>query len=413
MSLNNFLSNIISFKYIIFVFIIYLLLKSNYSHINSHNINLNNILTFINDLNNHKSFYLYINYLKYCKSLKKNNNQFKKDNENPFLSICMCVYNIEKYIEMSILSVLNQSFKDFEIIIINDFSKDNTVNIINKLQLKDNRIRIINHEKNLGTYHSRAEGVFNSKGRYILFLDPDDMILNPNLFEILFIYNLYFNLDIIEFTVYHTIEGKKKIFYPEEHIFNHNHRFKEKIIKQPKLSNILFHEPQTNNYTYVFCRTIWNKLYRREVILQSINYIGEDYYQNHYIIVVEDTLLNIIIFQFANNYTNINLPGYLYNIRKSSISHIEGNKNHLIIESISFYLYFKLFLKYIKEFDKNRNFFYYEFKGFSYYFKNFKKYNINEYVQKTIYMLHDIINDNKTTIQQKNFTNNLLLELNN
>lgn len=413
MSLNNFLSNIISFKYIIFVFIIYLLLKSNYSHMDSHNINLNNILTFINDLNNHKSFYLYINYLKYCKSLKKNNNQFKKDNENPFLSICMSVYNIEKYIEMSILSVLNQSFKDFEIIIINDFSKDNTLNIINKLQLKDNRIRIINHEKNLGTYHSRAEGVFNSKGRYILFLDPDDMILNPNLFEILFIYNLYFNLDIIEFTVYHTIEGKKKIFYPEEHIFNHNHRFKEKIIKQPKLSNILFHEPQTNNYTYVFCRTIWNKLYRREVILQSINYIGEDYYQNHYIIVVEDTLLNIIIFQFANNYTNINLPGYLYNIRKSSISHIEGNKNHLIIESISFYLYFKLFLKYIKEFDKNRNFFYYEFKGFSYYFKNFKKYNINEYVQKTIYMLHDIINDNKTTIQLKNFTNNLLLELNN
>ena len=413
MSLNNFLSNIISFKYIIFVFIIYLLLKSNYSHINSHNINLDNILTFINDLNNHKSFYSYINYLKYCKSLKRNNNQFKKVNENPFLSICMSVYNIEKYIEMSILSVLNQSFKDFEIIIINDFSKDNTVNIINKLQLKDNRIRIINHEKNLGTYHSRAEGVFNSKGRYILFLDPDDMILNPNLFEILFVYNLYFNLDIIEFTVYHTIEGKKKIFFPEEHIFNHNHQFKEKIINQPKLSNILFHEPQTNNYTYVFCRTIWNKLYRKEVILQSLNYIGEDYYQNHYIIVVEDTLLNIIIFQFANNYTNINLPGYLYNIRKSSISHIEGNKNHLIIESISFYLYFKLFLKYIKEFDKNRNFFYYEFKGFSYYFKNFKKYNINEYIQKTKYMLHDIINDNKTTIQQKNFTNNLLLELNN
>ncbi len=413
MSLNNFLSNIISIKYIIFVFIIYLLLKSNYSHINSHNINLDNILTFINDLNNHKSFYSYINYLKYCKSLKRNNNQFKKVNENPFLSICMSVYNIEKYIEMSILSVLNQSFKDFEIIIINDFSKDNTVNIINKLQLKDNRIRIINHEKNLGTYHSRAEGVFNSKGRYILFLDPDDMILNPYLFEILFVYNLYFNLDIIEFTVYHTIEGKKKIFFPEEHIFNHNHQFKEKIINQPKLSNILFHEPQTNNYTYVFCRTIWNKLYRKEVILQSLNYIGEDYYQNHYIIVVEDTLLNIIIFQFANNYTNINLPGYLYNIRKSSISHIEGNKNHLIIESISFYLYFKLFLKYIKEFDKNRNFFYYEFKGFSYYFKNFKKYNINEYIQKTKYMLHDIINDNKTTIQQKNFTNNLLLELNN
>lgn len=404
---------IISFKYIIFIIIIYLLFKSNYSYINIQNINSNNSLTIINDINNHVPLYSYIKYIKYCKSLKRNNNQFKKENEYPFLSICMSVYNIERYIEMSLLSVLNQSFKDFEIIIINDFSKDNTLNIINKLQLKDNRIKIINHEKNLGTYHSRAEAVLNSKGKYILFLDPDDMILNPNLFEILFIYNLNLNLDIIEFTVYHTIENKKKIFYPEGHIYNHNHQFTKKIIKQPELSNTLFIIPQTNNYTYVFCRTLWNKLYKREVILNSIKYIGEDYYQKYYIIVVEDTLLNIINFQFANNYTNINLPGYLYNIRESSISHIKGNSNHVIIESISFYLYFKLFLKYIKEFDKNRNFFYFEFKDFSYYFKNFKQYNVKEYLQKTIYMLYDIINDNKTTIELKNFTNNLLLELNN
>ena len=203
----------------------------------------------------------------------------------------MSVYNIERYIEMSLLSVLNQSFKDFEIIIINDFSKDNTLNIINKLQLKDNRIKIINHEKNLGTYHSRAEAVLNSKGKYILFLDPDDMILNPNLFEILFIYNLNLNLDIIEFTVYHTIENKKKIFYPEGHIYNHNHQFTKKIIKQPELSNTLFIIPQTNNYT------------------------------------------------------NINLPGYLYNVRKRSMSRGNNGKKHELIVSHNYLLYFKLFYK--------------------------------------------------------------------
>ena len=153
--------------------------------------------------------YTFINYLKSCKSLKRFYKNAKY-NEFPFISICISVYNSEKYIEKAMLSILNQSFQDFEIIIVNDFSNDNTYNLINRLQSEDNRIKIINHNQNLGTYHSRVEGVLNSKGKYILFLDPDDMILNPFLLEILYNYNINLNLDIIEFTVYHTIERKKK-----------------------------------------------------------------------------------------------------------------------------------------------------------------------------------------------------------
>ena len=270
-------------------------------------------------------------------------NNKKIFNEHPFISICVAVYNMEKYIEKSLLSILNQSFQDFEIIIINDFSNDNTCNIINRLQSEDIRIKIINHNQNFGTYHSRVEAVLNSNGKYILFFDPDDMILEPYLFEILFFYNKNLNMDIIEFTVYNSIEKRKKIYYPNNHFFNHNHNFKDIIIYQPELSNILHYIPTTNNYTFVFCRTLWNKIYRREVLLKSINYIGNNYYNNYYIIVVEDTLLNLMNFHFSNNYTNINLPGYLYNIKKNSISHIEGNVNHLIVESTSFYLYLIFF----------------------------------------------------------------------
>ena len=66
-------------------------------------------------------------------------------NENPYISICIPALNMNKYIERTILSIINQSFQDFEIIIINDNSKDGTEKIIKKLQLEDNRIKLINH----------------------------------------------------------------------------------------------------------------------------------------------------------------------------------------------------------------------------------------------------------------------------
>ena len=276
--------------------------------------------------------------------------------------------------------------------------------------MEDNRIKIINHKKNMGIYHSRAETVLNSKGKNILYLDPDDMILNPNLFNILFYYAIFYNLDIIEFTVYHTIEEKKRIFFPEDHILNHNHKFNKGIIYQTELSNILFHEPNSKNYHYIICRPLWNKLYKRDILLKSIKYIGNDYYNNHYIIIAEDTLINVINFEFANNYTNINIPGYLYNVRKFSISHNNQDKKHLIIESISFYLYFKLLLRYIIDFDKDRNYIYYEFKTFFHYLKNFKLNNNKEYREKSFNLFYEILKDSKITIELKNYTNKLINE---
>ena len=298
---------IIFLKNVLFIHLIYFAFVRYYNYFDIKNIksnNFNDSLIIINDLNYHM-FYSYINYIKSCRSLKRfNNKKIINNNKYPFLSICISAYNSEKYIEQSILSILNQSFQDFEIIIINDFSNDHTSNIINRLQSEDIRIKIINHNKNLGTYHSRVEGVLNSNGKNILFVDPDDMLLNPFLFDILFHYNINLNLDIIEFTAYNTIERKKKIFIPNEHYLSHNHNYKETIIYQPKLSNILFHIPSSSNYTKIFCRTLWSKLYRKYVLLESIKYIGNDYYNNYYIIIAEDTLLNIINFQFANNYTN-------------------------------------------------------------------------------------------------------------
>ena len=132
---------------------------------------------------------------------------------------------MEKYIERCLLSIINQSFQNFEIIIVNDNSIDNTINIIKKFQKEDYRIKILEHNKNLGVYSSRVESIRNAKGNYILLMDPDDMILNQNLFQELFNYNLKYNLDIIEFSVFHKREGKKTIFFPSKHELNHYHKF--------------------------------------------------------------------------------------------------------------------------------------------------------------------------------------------
>ena len=87
-------------------------------------------------------------------------------------------------------------------------------------------------------------------------MDPDDMYLNPDLFQEIYNYNLKYNLDIIEFSVFQQIEGQKKIILPNNHYEKHYHNFGKKIISQPELSNLLYYYPGTKNYSKTICRNI-------------------------------------------------------------------------------------------------------------------------------------------------------------
>lgn len=93
------------------------------------------------------------------------------------VSVIMPAYNAEKYIEESILSVLNQTYKNFELIIINDCSTDSTLEIIHKYKLIDNRILVINNNENLGVVNSRNKAIYLASGSYLAFLDSDDIWL--------------------------------------------------------------------------------------------------------------------------------------------------------------------------------------------------------------------------------------------
>lgn len=94
----------------------------------------------------------------------------------PKISVLIPVYNVEKYLESCLESIINQTEKDIEIICVEDASTDNSRKILEEYQQKDARIRIIEHENNAGLCKTRKDGVLAATGEYIMFVDSDDYI---------------------------------------------------------------------------------------------------------------------------------------------------------------------------------------------------------------------------------------------
>lgn len=132
---------------------------------------------------------------------------------NKKVSIIVPVYNAEKYLKRSIESILNQTYKDLEIIIIDDKSTDNSKKIIQKYASSDNRIRTFFSEINQGVSKSRNIGMKSVSGDYILFMDADDYIVK-NAIEKMVNASLKYKADIVD--NYHLIiynnKGKKYYF---------------------------------------------------------------------------------------------------------------------------------------------------------------------------------------------------------
>ncbi len=97
------------------------------------------------------------------------------------VSIITPVHNAESHVEETIDSILNQTFEDWELILIDDFSTDNGVEILKKYEEKDSRIRVLENDNNEGAAITRNRGIRAAKGRFIAFLDSDDLWLPEKL----------------------------------------------------------------------------------------------------------------------------------------------------------------------------------------------------------------------------------------
>ena len=209
---------------------------------------------------------------------------------------------------------------DIELIIINDYSLDNSLKIIEKLQKEDFRIQIIKNNKNKGSLYSRSIGVLKSKGKYIMALDSDDSFINENLFKICYKESEISNLDLLEFSGFQTknsiIRLNNKL--PKIALYLRNKK-ENQILKQPILFNSLY----LKNNSKIIRLTdayIWGKCIKSSLYRKALNILGNNIYEQ-YFNYGEDRIVNFIFFKIAYSFKFIELYGIIYYYNPTSVCH--------------------------------------------------------------------------------------------
>lgn len=179
------------------------------------------------------------------------------------ISVILPVYNGERFIKDSIDSILNQTHKDFELIIINDCSTDKTLSIIEKFH--DNRIKIINNKINKGIVYSLNKGITEAKGDYIARMDADD-ICDLHRLEYQYNYIVNHNVDLVGTSYVEINENNDvidKIVLPETNDEIKATLLLKNCIAHPSIlikTNILKHNQYSNNYKYAEDYELWTRL---------------------------------------------------------------------------------------------------------------------------------------------------------
>ena len=212
------------------------------------------------------------------------------------ISVIIPVYNEEKYIDKCLLSVINQTYKNIEIIIVNDGSTDRSLNICRKY--KDKRIKIYNKE-NGGLSSARNYGLDKANGNYIYFIDSNDFI-ELNALESL--YNAIKDYDIVIGNYYQYKDGCDTL----------------------KIKYDSFSVQGINKYNYLYneyCTVTvipWNKLYKKE-IFNNLRYKDGIIHEDEYIITD--------ILSKANKIFYLNAPLYHYRYVTNSLSNMITTKS--------------------------------------------------------------------------------------
>lgn len=248
------------------------------------------------------------------------------------ISIIVPIYNVEIYLEKCLDSIINQTYKNIEIILINDGSPDNSKFICEKYKNMDNRIKLIN-SKNQGVSSARNRGLQISKGKYILFVDPDDWI-EKNMIETLYT-NLVKTKSDISVCNYYEVKNENK---------NSRNLLIEETFNTERFLYYSFNERYFRGY-------LWNKLYSRSVIFNNNDYVKFD--KN--IHICEDLLFNYKVALNTSKicYTDDKLYNYLqrensalysqFNMKEASrllvfkeLIDIAYKYNYKLVQEISF-----------------------------------------------------------------------------
>ena len=196
-------------------------------------------------------------YFKYKDDSKfKNRVQLEKNPQKPRISVLIPVYNAEEYLNESITSLLNQTLDDFELICVNDGSKDNSLDILNEFSKKDSRVKVFDKE-NGGCGSARNRALDEAKGEYIYFFNPDDLVPANTLEEAY--KSAVFNLvDMVIF---------KANIFDENGISDEEIFFKlYKNLKQKDYERFTFTYKDIDDFVVGGGFAPWSKLYKKEFL---------------------------------------------------------------------------------------------------------------------------------------------------
>ena len=271
------------------------------------NITFGTLIIILSILINKKNILIY----SFIIFLIKTNIYIKDFSIFPKISIYMPIYNKSQYLMKSISSIQRQSLKDIEIIAINDCSTDNSLDILNKLSKNDTRIKVLNNDKNHGLLYSRAMGILNTTGEFLMNLDPDDLFQGEDDLEYLYNITKKLKVDIISFA--YLQNNKYNLKCP-----NYN-----KIIRQPKLFESSF-----DIFNTVVDDVLWNKLVKKKLMLKIYELFKQKIFSVKWN-YGEDTIWSILMNKYSRSKMCVNKVIYRYNSNNDSLTHLRENFTEL------------------------------------------------------------------------------------
>lgn len=215
----------------------------------------------------------------------------------PMVSIIVPVYNAEKTISRCIESILQQEYTDFELLLIDDGSKDNSATICDNYAKNDARIRVV-HKENSGVSTSRNLALDMAQGKYLQFLDADDWI-TPNATRTFVEAAEGSNADLVISDFYRVVE--KRVSQ------------KGSIDEEGLLSREEYASQMMENPADFYYGVLWNKFYRRDIIS------SHNLRMNENISWCEDFMFNLEYIRHAQNFYIVRLPLYYYVKTKGSL----------------------------------------------------------------------------------------------
>ena len=222
--------------------------------------------------------------------------------ENPKISIVVAVYNGEGYLKNALISIQKQDFQDIEIILIDDCSKDDSVNYIKELMQIDRRIILYQNKENRGALYTKSKGILLSKGKYVMTLDEDDMYIRSDVFSTIYNEAEKDNLDILGFASLNTGLKLAKRLYVLRYL-------QTPILYQPDIPKRMY-DYKENGEVKAIGDVIWNYIFRTDLFQKTIKEIDKKVF-NIKMNVYDDLLLFFTITRKAKTLKQIPLIFYL------------------------------------------------------------------------------------------------------